>query len=231
MTPLLGLILVVALAAAWWFCLSIVNQNYEEFVSGGLVVAIAAYMAVISILLIGRTQTLATALLLMPVIAASAFVNPLGHGLPGFYDSEAFRNLRLFAGKDHSGRWLVIGHDRRSGYVPYVIKAAGGDVLSGIRCNPDMRVFEVLDPERKHFDVWNRFAVVTFARSVDDKVGLTLTSGVSYTVTLPFRTELLDRLGIKYILSVDTPREENEIPGFRAVAMPEGLVLNVRQPR
>jgi hypothetical protein len=94
-----------------------------------------------------------------------------------------------------------------------------------------MEVFKVLDPDRKHFDVWNRFAIVTFARSVDDEIGLTLTSGVSYTVTLPFKTELLDRLGIKYILSVDTPRDENEIPGFRAVAMSEGLVLNVRQPQ
>ena len=94
-----------------------------------------------------------------------------------------------------------------------------------------MEVFEVLDPDRKHFDVWNRFAVVTFARSVDGEIGLTLTSGVSYTVTLPFRTELLDRLGIKYILSVDTFPAENEIPGFRTVAMPGGLVLNVRQPQ
>ena len=231
MSPLFGLILVVVLAAAWWFCLSIVNQSYEEFVSGGLVIAVAAYVAVISILLIGRTQSLATALLLVPIIAASAFVNPLGRGLPGFYDTETFRNLRSFAGKDHGGRWLVIGHDRRSGYVPYVIKAAGGDVLSGIRCNPDMRVFEVLDPERKHFDVWNRFAVVTYARSLDDQIGLTLTSAVSYTVTLPFRTELLDRLGIKYILSVDTLPAENEIPGFRAIALQEGLVVNVREPR
>jgi hypothetical protein len=231
MAPLFGLIVVVALAAAWWFCLSVVNQKYEEFVSAGLVVAITAYLAVISILLVGRTQGLATALLLVPVVAASAFVNPLGHGLPGFHDSETFRELRSFAGKDHSGRWLVIGRDRRSSYVPYLIKAAGGNVLNGIRCNPDMGVFEVLDPGRKHFDVWNRFAVITYARSVDGEIGLTLTSGVSYTVTLPFRPDLLDRLGIKYILSVDMPPEENDIPGYRAVTVREGLVLNVREPQ
>jgi hypothetical protein len=230
MTPFVELILLVALAAAWWLCLSVVNQKYEEFVSVATVIAVAVYLAVISILFIGRTHTLATTLLLAPIVAASAFVNPLGRGLPGFYGSETFRNLRSFVGKDHSGRWLVIGHDRRSGYVPYMIKAVGGNVLSGIRCNPDMRMFEVLDPERKHFDVWNRFAVVTYARSSDDQVGLTLTSSVSYTVTLPFRPNLLDRLGIKYILSVDTPREENVIPGFRQVPLQEGLVVNVREP-
>jgi hypothetical protein len=226
----LGMILMIAFAAVWWFSLSGVNQEYEGFVSVGTVIAIALYLAVISILFIGRTQALATILLAAPIVASAALVNPLGHGLPGFYESETFRNLRSLVSKDHTGRWLVIGHDRRSGYVPYLIKAAGGDVLSGIRCNPDMRIFEVLDPERKHFDVWNRFAVVTYARSPDDQVGLTLTSAVSYTVTLPFREELLDRLGIKYILTVDTGREEKEIPGFHAVALQEGMVVNVREP-
>jgi hypothetical protein len=108
------------------------------------------------------------------------------------------------------------------------VKAAGGNVLSGIRCNPDMAVFAVLDPERKKFDVWNRFAVITYERSPNDQIGLTLTSGVSYTVALPFTTELLDRLDIKYILGVDTPPEENVIPGYHAVPVREGLVLNVR---
>jgi hypothetical protein len=231
MSPALGLILMVALAAAWWLCLSVVNKNYEDFVSPGTVIMIAAYLAVISILLMAPEQRLATILLLVPVVAASAFVNPLGRGLPGFYDSEVFRELRSVASKDHGSRWLVIGRDLRTNYVPYFIKAAGGNVLGGIRCNPDMQVFEVLDPDRKYFDVWNRFAVISYARSLDDKIGLTLTSGVSYTVTLPFTTELLDRLGIKYILSVDTPGEENNVPGFRPLAMPGGLVLNVRQPQ
>jgi hypothetical protein len=221
--------LALLFAAAWWFCLAVVNQQHGQFVSAGVVIATAAYLAAISVLLVGRTQWLATALLVAPIVAANAFVNPIGRGLPGFYESETFRELRSFAGQDHRSRWLVIGHDRRSGYIPYLVKAAGGNVLSGIRCNPDMAVFEVLDPERKKFNVWNRFAVVTYERSPNDQIGLTLTSGVSYTVALPFTTEVLDRLDIKYILGVDTPPEENAIPGYRAVALRDGFVLNVRE--
>jgi hypothetical protein len=230
-SPVVGLILTGALAAGWWVCLSVVNQKYAGFVSGGLVVSIAVYFAVISILFVGRAQWLATSLLLLPIVTASALVNPIGRGLPGFYDSEAFRELRSFAGKDHSGRWLVMGRNLRSNYVPYLVKAAGGNVLSGIRCNPDMAVFDVLDPAREHFNVWNRFAVVSYTRSLDGEIGLKLTSGVSYTVALPFRPELLDRLGIKYILNVDMPAEENVIPGYRIVTSRDGLVLNVREPQ
>jgi hypothetical protein len=230
-SPVSGLILAGALATGWWLCLSFVNQEYAAFVSSGVVVAIAAYFAVISVLFVGRTQWLATVLLLAPIVGASALVNPIGRGLPGFYDSEAFHELRSFAGQDQSGRWLVIGRNLRSNYVPYLVKAAGGNVLSGIRCNPDLAVFEVLDPAREHFNVWNRFAVVSYTRSLDDEIGLKLTSGVSYTVALPFRLDLLDRLGIKYILNVDMPAEENDIPGYRTVTSRDGLVLNVREPQ
>jgi hypothetical protein len=218
----------VALGLGWWMCLSLVNREYGAFVTGPLVVGTAAYLGVTAILLAGQLRFVAVFLLVVPVVAASALVNPIGHGLPGFYQSEAFNWLRPFASKDPVGRWLVIGHDSRSNYLPYFIKAAGGDVLGGIRCNPDMRLFSVLDPERKHFEVWNRFAVVAFKRSQDDTIGITLTSGVSYTVTIPFSVEQLDRLGIRYILEVDTPKEENDIPGYRVVSEQNGLRLRMR---
>lgn len=222
------LVLLFALAGAWWFCLAFVNQKYDGFVSGAIVIATAAYFAVISVLLFGRRPALAMALLLGPIISANAFVNPVGRGLPGFYESELFRELQSYAGPRHPGRWLVVGGGRRLNYIPYLVKAAGADVLGGIRCNPDRRLFEVLDPERTHFDVWNRFAIVSYVRSPEDQIALTLTSGVSYTVGLPFRTELLDRLDIRFILNVDGPPEENNIPGYHAIALREGLVLNIR---
>jgi hypothetical protein len=222
------LILLLVFAAGWWFCLNTVNQKYEGFVSSGIVFAAAAYFAVISLFFAGQSQALAMTLLVAPIALANAFVNPLGRGLTGFYESEMFQELRSFASQHREGRWVVVGGGRRVSYLPYLVKAAGGDVLSGIRCNPDMRLFDVLDPERKRFEVWNRFAVVSCVRSLDDQIGLTLTSGVSYTVALPFKTELLDRLDIRYILSVDAPSQENDIPGYHAVALREGLVLKVR---
>lgn len=222
------LILLLLLVGGWWFGLNAVNQKYEGFVSGGIVFATAAYFAVVSVFFAGQSQTLGVTLLLAPIVLANALVNPLGRGLPGFYESEMFQELRSFASQNRHGRWVVIGGGGRVNYLPYLVKAAGGDVLSGIRCNPDMRLFDVLDPARQQFEVWNRFAIVSYVRSLDGQIGLTLTSGVSYTVALPFTTELLDRLDVRYILSVDAPSEKHDIPGYHTVALREGLVLNVR---
>jgi hypothetical protein len=219
----------VALGVGWWICLSAVNHDYGVFISGPLLAATAAYLGVTAILFASNMRFVAVILLLVPVVTANALVNPIGYGLPGFYQSDTLNWLRSFAGKDHAGRWLVIGRDSRSNYLSYFIKAAGGDVLGGIRCNPDMRVFSVLDPERKYFDVWNRFAVVTYNRSRDDTIQITLTSGVSYTVTIPFSIEQLERIRVRYILEVDTPREENDVRGYRILSEQNGLRLRIRQ--
>ena len=220
-------LLMVASAVAAWFCLSAVNTSYEQFVSRWIVLAVSAYLAVIGVMFLSNSRAVALGLLSAPVLAAGALVNPLVCGLPGFYRSEAFQWLQPFT-KDHSARWLVVGAGSRANYLPYLIKAAGGDVLGGIRNNPDMRVFSVLDPEKRHFDVWNRFAIVSYAPSKDDKVDLTLTSAVSYTVSLPFKPALLDRLGVRYVLTPDAPAGDPEIAGFHRIAEHDGLVLRAR---
>jgi hypothetical protein len=226
--PWLAVVGAIALTVASWFCLSVVNQRYDGFVSGAAVAAIAAYLSVAAVLFFCRSQSIAMALLLVPVVVSTAWVNPTERGLPGFYRSETFHWLQSLTAKDRAARWLVVGTDNRSGYLPYLIRAAGGNVLGGIRNNPDMHVLGVLDPTKKSFDVWNRFAVISYARSKNDQIGMTLTSGVSYTVTLPFTPELLDRLGIRYVLDVDTPAQKTEIVGFRVAAQHDGMLLQVR---
>jgi len=216
----------VAIGVAAWFGLSIVNQRYEGFVSTLMVMAAASYFAG-AMAMVFYNRQIAVALLAGPVVAAGALVNPISHGLPGFFRSDSYQWFRSFAARDHLARWIVIGGDSRSNYLPYLIKAAGGSVVNGIRCNPDMQLFSVLDPGKQHFNVWNRFAVVSCVPSTDDKVGLDLTSGVSYTIKLPLKPDLLDRLGVRYIVTVDTPGV-GDIAGFRAVGQRNGFFLRVR---
>jgi len=218
----------VVLTVGSWLCLSVVNQKYEGFVSGAIILAAAAYLSVAALLLFCNSRAIAVTLLVVPTVAATALVNPLGRGLPGFYHNDTFRWLQSFRAKDSNARWLIVGGDGRSGYLPYLVKAAGGDVMGGIRNNPDMRVFNILDPEKKHFDVWNRFAIVSYVPGKGDDVGFNLTSGVSYTISIPFKTELLDQLGVRYLLNVDASSQAINVPGFQTVSERDGLLLQRR---
>jgi hypothetical protein len=210
-------------------CFSAVNNSYDEFVSGTLVAVASVYFAVICFLFARNVRLVAMALLLIPIVTVNALVNPIGYGLAGFYRNETFGWLRTLAAQDHDARWLVLGHDRRRDLLPYLIKAAGGDVLGGIRNNPDMRVLDVLDPERKHFSVWNRFAVVTYERSPEDKIDLIPTSGVSYTVAIPLAAELLDRLNVRYLVDFDNPGNDSDVRGYRVIARHDGIRVRMRE--
>jgi len=229
--PWLAVLMTVLLAIGLWFCLFVVNKRYEGFASNPAVVATAAYFSATAVLFFCKSRFIAMGLLLAPIVTSTALVNPIERGLPGFYRSDTFHWLQSLMAKDRTARWLVSGTDSRSGYLPYLIRAAGGDVLGGIRNNPDMRVLGVLDPAKKYFDVWNRFAIISYERSKNDQIGMTLTSGVSYTVTLPFTPELLDRLGIRYVLDVDMPAQKTEIVGFSVVARHDGMLLQVRDAK
>ena len=217
----------LALGVAAWFGFSMVNKRYQEYVSAPMVAAAAGYLAAVTVMVLCERRTNAIALLTGPILAATAFVNPISRGLPGFYRSESYQFFRSFTQRDRTGRWLLLGSDARTNYLPYLVKAAGADVLNGIRCNPDMRLLSVLDPEKQQFNVWNRFAVISYVASKDGKAGFNLTSGVSYTIALPLNPELLDRLGVRYILSVDLPVDD-EIPGFRTVGRHNGFLLRMR---
>jgi hypothetical protein len=225
-----GVLCAALLTAGCWYGLSVVNQRYDGFASNAIVLATAAYFSVAAVLCFSNRRAIAILFLLLPTVAATAFVNPVGRGLAGFDRSNTFHWLESFTARDRAGRWLVAGEDSRSSYLPYLIRAAGGDVMGGIRNNPDMRVFEVLDPAKKHFDAWNRFAIVSYKRSEDGQISVTLTSSVSYTVTLPFSPALLDRLGVRYILDVDLPAGKIKTAGFSPIAERDGLVLQVRDP-
>jgi len=194
-----------------------------------MVAVAAVYFAAICFLLFRNARLVAMIMLLMPIISVNALVNPIGHGLAGFYRNETFNWLSTLKDQGHRGRWLVLGADRRRDLLPYLIKAAGGDVLGGIRNNPDMRVLNTLDPGRKYFSVWNRFAVVTYEQSPDDKIHLTLTSGVSYTVSIPLTAELLDRLGIDYLVDFDKSGDESDVDGFRVSGRHDSIRVRVRE--
>src|SRR5205814_4211634 len=98
--PWLAMVSAVVLTVGSWLCLSVVNQKYEGFVSGAIILAAAAYLSVAALLLFCNSRAIAVTLLVVPTVAATALVNPLGRGLPGFYHNDTFRWLQSFSAKD-----------------------------------------------------------------------------------------------------------------------------------
>jgi hypothetical protein len=191
-----------------------VNDKYDRFVSPVGLVMISVYLSVLVLACAARPRWIALTLLLIPTFLSTVLVNPIGYGLPGFVNSPIFSRLREIVKTDQSGRWIVAGDLDFSYKFPHFIKAAGADALGGIRCNPDGDVMAVLDPDRKYFDAWNRFALTRFVRAGDESPKIVKTSSVSYDVSVPFTTQWLDRIQVRYIVQAGLPEMGVTVSGY-----------------
>jgi hypothetical protein len=209
----------------WGATLWLVNSKYSGFTSDVIVGLTAIYLALVTVLFAIRRNLIGLILLVVPTVISNGFVNPLGQGLAGFYRNSTFVRLSQVVKKDSSARWLVLETTDRGWKMAHLVKATGAEVLSGIRNNPNAEILRILDPGKKYFDAWNRFAVISYKRSPNEEIKIVATSGVSYTVFIPFTSAMFDRLGVRYILEVDPAADEPEIPGFGVLNDEGGLRL------
>lgn len=132
------------------------RKSDESFITPG---TIAAGMLLAFLLSRGISQgkraslALGVALLAIP----GATVNPLTSGLSAILDKPILSAARA-ASDGPADRWAVVGDF----VFAQGLKARGLDVVNGSQMVPDARLHAILDPARRHTDVWNRYAHVLF---------------------------------------------------------------------
>jgi hypothetical protein len=193
------------------------------------VTAASMFFATASCLVWQQQRLTSGLLLLLPLFWASPLVNPIARGLPGFARSETFHWLSETHRNDPSARWIVMGEPtNRTCCLAQFVKATGADVLGGTRCMPDREMLAVLDAEDRFASVHNRYARACFIPSADAEPEFKLMFADDYQVRLPWRSEVFENLGVKYIVLVDA-KEVPALPRFEQIATREGLVLLRRQ--
>jgi hypothetical protein len=125
--------------------------DQEFFVLERILLASAVVAGITWAVLKGRR---AVYLALMVLVAAPTLhVNPLQNGLTQYLEKDIFAGAKGLA---PAGQWAVYGDTR----VAQGFKAVGLNVLNGVHYAPRTRIIEVLDPDKRYNDVWNRYAHV-----------------------------------------------------------------------
>src|SRR4029077_10334918 len=91
------------------------------------------------------------------LVCKTALVNPLCVGLPTMLESPALNRICALVRSDPSAQWAAYNSNGSE-----LIKACGGQVLSGIRIVPDLPMLRKLDPEGKWIADYNRYVLMTF---------------------------------------------------------------------
>jgi hypothetical protein len=193
--------------------LKLTNVRLGHFEASSTIVATALFFGLIALCIWMRSVVAACLLLIIPQFYACAFVNPIAQGVPGITQSPLLHWLAEAQKHKPAGKWIVLGDTLRAQVLPDLIKAAGADVLGGMRCNPDYAMLQILDPAKKYVALTDRYAWIHFKQANVDTPLLEAAPGLAYDIKIPLSPELLDRLGVKHIVEVDVQADEVP-PGF-----------------
>jgi hypothetical protein len=215
----------LVLALFLFGCFYTANSRLGDFAKLTEVTAAAVFFATVFFLLWQRIRVASCILLLVPLLYASGFANPIARGVPGFTRSSVFHWLSNIHRRDPSGSWVVIGDlSNRNCCFAQFVKATGANVFGGSRCMPDREMLRVLDPENRYATISNRYARVCFLVSTESQPVFELLAADDYQVRLGLRSEIFESLGVRYIVLVDQ-KEIPSLPRFEPIGSREGLVV------
>ena len=164
-------------------------------------IAMSAVMAGVSwAIAAGRTLMFGVTLAILQV-ATSFWFNPLATNLDQVYESElahAIRNVKEHAGSRST--WAVFGGT----HIGPLIEILGDRAVTGPQWPPQLHAWSVLDPERKQFSSYNRFAEVTF-KEAEGTDAITFENPMQgfLSVRVSPDNPRLKLLGVRYVLLID----------------------------
>lgn len=171
--------------------------NFPEIVSPTLKILAASIFAVFLIftLLRGYKKIFLIALLSFAFLS-TVYVNPIRRGLDVLTDTEVAHYIRDLSEKDDS-KWVVYGDHTLAQYA----LANNANILNGVHIYPQFKIWEVLDPEKKYMDVYNRYAHVMVSTKSEDEEDISLIAPDALVLNIDPCDEKLKQLDVKYYLS------------------------------
>lgn len=122
-------------------------------------------------------------------ILAGAAINPIASGTDIFYKTNISKQIQELYKEEKEALW--IGRYNWSGQY---LAANGVNILNGVNIYPNFKWLEIVDPEGKYDEVYNRYAHIGIILS--DKTEFKLLTQDSYEVRLTYKN--IKDLNVKY---------------------------------
>lgn len=177
--------------------------NFPEIIPPILKILGASIFAVFLIfaLLRGYKKIFLIALLSFAFLS-TGYINPIRRGLDVLTDTEVAHYIRDISEEDDS-KWLIYGDHTLAQYA----LANNANVLNGVHIYPQFEIWEVLDPEKKYMDVYNRYAHVIVPIKSENEEYIYLIAPDALVLNINPCDERLKQLDVKYYIS------NEEMPG------------------
>ena len=137
-------------------------------------------------------------------IVAGITVNPIAIGTKPIDNTTLSEEIKKINETDINKLWIA-----DSNFTGQYLIANGANCLNGVNVYPNFKWLNIVDPEKKYNEVYNRYAHIHV--KLGDNTNFELTSPDAYTVTLTY--DNVKNLNIKYYLTL-TELSEEDIANF-----------------
>ena len=176
------------------------SEGHKYLHKEGLLIGMLVFAVLIYLFVRGYTKNLLPYVMVFMIIAGF-FVNPISRTLAPIYEKEVCKNI-VKINKEDPGKWVSINNL----YGASLLIANGVEVFNVVHYYPDLNMWRTLDTENIYEDIYNRYAHVLFdITNEETKFELVQVDTIKVSVSI----KDLYKTGIKYLLSNEDLSEYN----------------------
>jgi hypothetical protein len=131
------------------------------------------------------------------VVCSTILVNPISSGVSSIYEKSLMTAVREINASE-PGKWITSGNAG----IGNLVAAQGVERRSGYYYYPDVKMMNIIDPDKKYINLWNSFTAVDMRLTTGENYIESPESNVAITVYINLATA--KTLGIKYIVIQDS---------------------------
>ena len=125
---------------------------------------------------------------------STVFINPISKDLNIINSTNLAKNIQ--ADNFNNSQWIAYGNHAIAQYA----LANGADVINGVHIYPQFTLWEIIDPEKKYINIYNRFAHISFSNYTKEDF-IELNAMDSIIVSLDACDKKIQQLGIDFVIS------------------------------
>lgn len=140
-----------------------------------------------------RTWTIVTSGSLL--LCAGLCIHPFMIGLDAINSKPVAKEIKEILSEDPNSKWIAVGDI----VTPNYLIACGAPTVNSVNYIPNYEMWDLLDPDKRYEEVWNRYAHIAVSLSEDGNSNYFLNAQDFMTMVL--NKEDFDKLNIDYVFS------------------------------
>ncbi|MBR3172516.1 hypothetical protein IKF21_01180 [Candidatus Saccharibacteria bacterium] len=196
--------IIVVLLICSFLYVCFVGENELSYYGWKYYIAIIAGIAVLGYLMLANYKKLFLAGMTIVIIATGFTVNPIARGVEPLTRHPLEQEINKIAEKDPNAYWLALDNN----FLASIGVANGARVLNMVNFYPDYGKWELIDPERKSDEIYNRYAHINISLTDGET---TLGPGVwADAIVVNLSCGDVDKWNVKYLITAGSIKACND---------------------